>query len=192
MAGDVERNPGPRTICDSCSKAIRHDYLQSELTCSIEGCQARCHQALRCSKIGRYRKKENWMCRLHSTTDTNNPNPNPPPSSSTSAEPNPPTEKRSCGKKGCKIGIRTNPFRCCNCERYFHQGCSGVTSRIVRQQFLDGAPWTCADCEKRANQTPASVPDFIEETPESGKINGVTKKSLRIMQWNADTVSEKS
>ena len=62
----------------------------------------------------------------------------------------------------------------------------------MRNQYLkNGTPWSCPECEKQANQAPPSIPNFNEETQESGKVKGEVKKSLRIMQWNADTISTK-
>ena len=134
MAGDIEVNPGPksgaRISCDGCNATIRSTHVATALRCSMQGCNARCHQTPKCSKIGRYRSKDQWKCSVHSsTTEPTNQFPQPPPSTST--EPPPSAEKRSCGRKGCRINIRTNPFQCHTCHRFFHQSCTGITSRAV-------------------------------------------------------------
>ena len=88
--------------------------------------------------------------------------------------------------------IRTNQLKCQCCNQLFHQSCSGITSRAVREQYILGkAQWTCPECELIQNQTPPTVPTFVEETPESGKVEGTIRSSLRIMQFNADFISTK-
>ena len=90
------------------------------------------------------------------------------------------------------MSIRSNPLTCQSCNRLYHQSCSGISSRAVLEQYIHGnAKWTCPDCELIQNQTPPTIPVFVEETPEAGKVEGTIKTSLRIMQYNADTVSTK-
>ena len=62
----------------------------------------------------------------------------------------------------------------------------------MRLQYIQTkAPWTCPACEEDQNKAPPSIPEFVEDTPESGQIKGETKQSLRIIQWNADSITTK-
>ena len=69
MAGDIEVNPGPkhgtRISCDGCNSTIRSHHVEKSLRCSAQDCTARCHQDAKCSKIGRYRSRQHWMCSVH-------------------------------------------------------------------------------------------------------------------------------
>ena len=136
MAGDVEENPGPRqscqvTTCDGCLQSIREDHLVNALTCAEDSCSVRCHQTPDCCRIGRYRTKDHWKCRLHS------PSP-PPPLQSQPAASAPPKEKQPCAKKGCPTKwCKQNPFQCCSCQRYFHQRCTGIDNIHQDQSTMD-------------------------------------------------------
>ena len=72
-AGDVERNPGPKTTpCTSCGATIRRD---SGLTCSFRDCDRRCHKQQKCSGISRYKlQSSSWMCPTHNSDPLPTPN----------------------------------------------------------------------------------------------------------------------
>ena len=194
MSGDVEENPGPSSQrthtnipCDGCKKTIRApDHLKSALMCAEKGCTTRCHRAPKCSMIKRYSTKDHWKCSSHNPLAK-------PAQPAQPADPETSKVKKPCAKKGCPTKFcRKNEFQCCKCQRYFHQSCTGILSRAVREQYLKTkAPWTCPECEKLQNQEPPTIPEFAEDTLESGKIRGETKQSLRIVQWNADSISTK-
>ena len=179
-------NPGPvsrqsKTKCNSCNKTIRSNHVAEALRCSVQDCTSRCHKSVKCSRIGRYRAKTNWTCNQHQPPSD--------PSATTFPSPSPTTTvKRPCGRKGCKVPCRENPLHCSNCNRFFHQSfkCSGIASRAVVEQYLKpDANWSCVECTQRASQAPPTIPEFVEDSSESGKVKGTIKTasaSCSIMQ----------
>ena len=57
------------------------------------------------------------------------------------------------------------------------------------------AEWKCNKCEDELSQSavPPTIPTFNETASESaGRATGTHKDTLRIIQWNADTISTKA
>ena len=190
LAGDVEENPGPKIQqkrrCYPCSKTIRVDH--DDVKCCSPGCHNISHKSPKCTRISRYKPKDNWICDDH---NTNIAAAQAPEAESDTA----PRKKRYCSQKGCGIICKkgSGEFQCNKCLRYFHQDCTGL-SRAARADIkARKAEWTCPKCEDEANVVPPSIPTFIEESIESaGSTSGTTKDTLRIIQWNADTISTKA
>ena len=65
LAGDVESNPGPPTICDSCGATIKANQISKAVQCNQEDCGAKTHKLCKASGISRYAHNPSWTCRTH-------------------------------------------------------------------------------------------------------------------------------
>ena len=190
MAGDVEENPGPKLpkqCCHTCKKTIRSDYVAQAIKCSVMGCSSLSHKDFKCSGISRYRSKDIWSCSDHNQSAAH--------VSSITLADDPPRLKRYCAKKGCGVLCKKggNEFHCSKCQRFFHQSCTGLSRAVIVEFKKANADWSCSKCEELENAVPPLIPVFNEEVQESaGQMNGPSKECLRIIQWNADTISTKA
>ena len=205
-AGDVETNPGPpKTItrplqrpsptkraprkkkspgksvrCDYCENPFNCTQLEVALSCLHKGCKRRSHKQQKCSQISKYDPSPQWKCKIH--------NPTKPPEFTRPAYKK--ADGAPCAK--CGIAIRSNwtPITCKGCKKPFHKTCSGVVGREVRDQYANNPEsWTCKKCSaKPANETPGPTHPGISES----NCSSTTKESLKIMQWNADRLPNKT
>ena len=204
MAGDVEENPGPETNkrrCHQCSKTIRADH--PALKCAHQGCHNLSHKSAKCSKIGKYRSKDNWTCSIHNTNNVDPAAVDPTTVDPTSAPPadatveTAPRKKRYCSQKGCGTICKqgSGEFQCIICHGYFHQRCTKLSRAVIADIKARKAEWKCNKCEDELSQSavPPTIPTFNETASESaGRATGTHKDTLRIIQWNADTISTKA
>ena len=176
--------------CDHCKKTIRK-WL-NPLKCPA--CGKVCHRQEKCSKIHRGVSNPVWKCGDHSgnieageeTTQQ-----------STQQSTQPPNNRELCKCKKCKRTINSNhrPIVCSEdvCQATFHKKCAGIP-RQTEDRYLDGSiRWTCEGCVKRLDGTNHqhvhSQP--CPEATSKGKDETETKKSLRVLQWNANGLGPK-
>ena len=101
-----------------------------------------------------------------------------------------PPIKRKCGK--CKGPIRCDhiPISCDKCMRPFHKKCTGLHRIDADAAALNKILWRCADCEQcKSDNFSIIVGGTLIET--SATDNKHMKKSLKILQWNADGLATK-
>ena len=166
--------------CEWCNKHFT--ARQKPLLCSVAGCATRCHTVMRCSGISRYLKNPAWICEKHGGRTK------PPPTSEAT------TLKLPCTR--CKKIMRSGIYiKCGSCEKRFHKSCT-KTSREVQDKISAGIDsWTCNKCEK-IRLAICSQDDAIPVLHDlvgdrASKMKLFTKKSLRILQWNADSLATK-
>ena len=80
--------------------------------------------------------------------------------------------------------------KCRTCLKYYHVSCAGVTRAELGGEVKRGR-WRCSDCTRRA--VAAAIEEAVieaEEVPIGGKDRRLwsshKRKSLRVLQWNAD------
>ena len=187
--------------CNYCKAKIKIGIVP--LPCSTTGCEEVCHSGEKCSKISRWKKEKRWTCGIHNGTAASNtdevPRREAVPAAEAQAEAEPileadvgPAEKLKCGAAKCGGLIRTKPtLICCKCKKPHHKQlkCSGQTRVAVEEILSAGADWTCKKCEEQRERD-YSIPTLQGNTI-SEKINGESRQSLKILQWNADGLNTK-
>ena len=152
------------------------------------GCPARCHTVRRCSGISRYVRDPIWRCEQHGGRMR------PPRLVGEAVEIAPP-----CA--GCNAALRKNSegnlicITCESCSKNFHKTCT-KTSREVQEKITTGVDsWTCKKCEmilvaicSQSDPIP-SIQEAVKD--KSNKMKVTKKSSLRILQWNADSLATK-
>ena len=174
--------------CDHCRKEI--PSKASRRVCCVADCEKICHRGQKCSKIGRYGKSTTqvWKCREHRGEPSS---PDGPRNAGVAR-----SAKRRC--EGCKKTINCNidPINCAHCEKPYHGTCSKLT--IAMKDLIREDPvanmWTCHKCVHRKEKAeeiakPLSVDEHVDEV--SAKMKTTCKGALRIMQWNAESISTK-
>ena len=187
LAGDVESNPGPPIICDSCGATIKTNQLQKAVHCNQEHCDARTHKLCKASGISRYSHSPTWTCRHHRGET---------PIDGTDLTPEPATNaKVRCLNPSCKrIIARPSAgqswLRCKQCGRCCHK--KPECCRMSRdERSHKETSWTCFLCQETGEQDSHLNPDIPIKESAKG-MRTVTRSSLRILQWNADGLKSKS
>ena len=200
QAGDIEQNPGPRprptaTVverCSTCSAKFSACAIKEE--CSHPGCASKCHrfscsykfnQAGRANLISRYQRGDlNWLCHAHG---------GPAPRSATASKSG---GNAICPGKNHKVK-EINPrsvaaaIKCDMCEQLFHQCCTALSRDAIKAlKAGTAAPWICHTCNNPVD------PNFVETVEPTREISetqlGLTRDSLKILQWNADGLGTKT
>ena len=187
LAGDVETNPGPPTICDSCGATIRISSLAKTIHCNQENCAARTHKLCKASGISRYSSNPSWTCRVHRGE---------PPLDSVEAPQAPAANaKVHCLNPECKRIIARSSsghswLRCISCGRCCHK--KTECCRMTRdERSHKESNWTCFLCSESHDQNRhQALDESIDETAKGMKTD--TRSSLRVLQWNADGLKSKS
>ena len=184
-----ERPTSVTGVSHACVGPI-HNH-QGSLYCSEDGCMTRSHLKRACSGFIRF-ASEDWSCPTHIVFSL-------PPtrtitgravSTLSQSQESQPTDKRTC--KECKKTIARNATEvgCPHCDSTFHKSC------VVRQGFTRdqaellaaGEDWSCSKCSV-TQQHPSPNPEYMVERSE--KNTAISKDSLRILQWNADSIKLK-
>ena len=190
-----EANQHTLPTCDTCNNT---DGLSRHLKCSE--CNNICHKRMACSNIPARTKHPNWKCSIHAhqadeapTADEDAPTPADAPESHATPLPSP--KKHKCAKPRCKPPIASHriPIFCASCKSPFHVKCSGLNRDNLKLYRAGSITWTCEPClEKDEPSDSATIHGGDEQEEKDGKGEaGATKKSLRILQWNADGLSSK-
>ena len=165
--------------CEWCEK--RFSVRQKPLRCKQVGCKKTSHTYRRCSGISRYVKDPVWRCEEHGGRKL-------------------PTRtevvvvKAKCA--GCKKALCQDVhIKCESCSKRFHKVCT-KTSRDEQERIVGGSlSWTCARCEKimcAISSQDEPVPSFSDlQQVKTTKMRYARKDSLKILQWNADTLGTK-
>ena len=174
--------------CDHCASEI--PTKSSRRVCCVADCERICHRGKKCSKIGRYGKSvtQEWMCREH----RGDPSPPDQPPAAAAAR----KTKLRC--EGCKKTIKCNidPINCARCEKSYHGSCSKLTTAmkdLIKEDPVANM-WTCQKCVHKTEKAEeiAKTVSFDEHVDEvSSRATTTCKSALRIMQWNAESVSTK-
>jgi len=200
-AGDVETNPGPqwsdedneKQICKKCTVTIRRgsDFM----TC--KACKGTFHKQMNCSGETKHRienmtnsRKVNWIC-----TDCRRALNHARPTITTEAVEdtiNKP-EARKC--RTCKGIVRQGYdfLECSECKKPVHKkkDCSDESTDAIKK--LDRTTWRCRGCiqAEAERETRRSYVEDRAEVEYVMKKDLSKEESIKILQWNADTISTK-
>ena len=99
-----------------------------------------------------------------------------------------------CCKEGCGGRVRLAGVQVCcgRCDGMFHFSCAGV-SRVQLLGEVRRGEWRCRRCEvqvREENRTEAGESGVSGDRREGGW-ERVGKRSLRVLQWNADGMNTK-
>ena len=186
--------------CHVCKATIRKGL--TPLKC-VE-CDRVCHHKQSCSNIKRTYKSSVWNCPEHSNTAPPAVALTIPNANVTPAEPiaevqqlqdEGTTEKVKCSK--CKKNIRSNitPIACMDqgCNERYHKICSGLTKTTFEKYHNKTIHWSCEKCiERKASSDHQTIHNAnipVTSDKKDSKLN--TRKSLRILQWNAEGIASK-
>ena len=182
---DVVGGEGER--CDKCKKKLgkRKAGDRPPRACNVGGCKSVCHRGVKCSRI-KIKGYAVWICREHR------------------GEPPSPEQQEVVGEKErvkcgcCKNTMRRNitPIVCDTCNGSFHGTCTDMSEQVKANHKKDPIAnhWTCEGCAKKKmmQEERAKKPEFVEDVDEvSSGMNYTCKKSLRVLQWNAEAISTK-
>jgi ribonuclease HI len=198
-----------QSTCNKCRLHIRQGV--NRLLCATERCDEECHKNLKCSGIGRYARSQRWLCDIHDEHDRMSTpggySRHPPLGDEPDAPDDAPADAprmcessdehdrtsapRKCEK--CKLPIRRDftPIPCAGCKKPHHKSCTGLQRAAVDAVSRGDQLWMCPKCERdqeprnSLNQHGGTATETADDAPHK------PKKSLRIMQWNADGLSTK-
>ena len=204
MAGDVEKNPGPqrtgenneKQCCRNCSGTIKrgNDFL----TC--KKCKGTFHKQKGCSGETKHRlyymtnsRRTNWRCRTCKGVTPQSRNEHTDNTSGANRRNTDESTTRYC--RICKGIVRRgyDSLECSECGKPVHKKkeCSDETIETVKK--LDRAVWRCRGCIQSEAER-ETTKNYVEEGDEVEYVMRAElgkKGPIKILQWNADSISTK-
>ena len=181
-------HPEPQTenqpACHACPRPFRKYY--SPYRCEI--CNVASHRGEQCSGVKRWHPTESWNCGKHHEEPTPETPVNPPDIIA---------YKGPCAVPTCKTPIKSNHSRikCLEdgCDNRVHHKCSEMNKEQIKEYLNGERKWSCTQClTKMRSSNHRTV--LCEDLPETDLTHEDKMKSherLRILQWNADGLSNK-